>query len=373
MKPKRNAMSKPIHDTFGPYKVTKRIGKGGQGEVWRAEGSDKQKVALKLIQLGNAVDYAKDIRKRVDREAKALKSGKHHGVVGFIDSGEENNHIWIAYELIAGSNVEDVLSSSGGISFEDLNNFITKMAESLDYIHGAKIYHRDLKPSNIMLRSRGTWSSPVIVDFGYSMQTNVSLSRLTVSGYAVGTRGFMAPELADTKSFSPLSDQFAFARIVIEVFITALDKDPKDYNSDHEEMLRELEEHQNSHQILQQACNKDPKKRFECVTDFANALSEAISDDGLLESVDEVSPVTIQLDQNQELGKKEKLINYFERLSCEVKDKRHAGGALWIIGDTAIMKTIIDHLSELDIDIGFASKGGRASNHRPAWYTKSPR
>jgi|GEM_PF-4120957 len=366
-------MSKPIHDTFGPYKLTKRIGEGGQGQVWRAEGPDKQRVALKLIQLGNAVDYAKDIRRRVDREAKALKSGKHPGVVEFIDSGEEHNHIWIAYELIAGQNVADVLSSSGGISFEDLNNFITKMAKSLDYIHAAKIYHRDLKPSNIMLRSKVTWSSPVIVDFGYSMQTNVSLSRLTVSNYAVGTRGFMAPELADTKSFSPLSDQFAFARIVIEVFITALDKDPKYYNSDHEEMLRELEKHQNSYEVLQQACNKDPKKRFECVTDFANALSEAISNDGLLESVDEVSPITIQLDQNQELGKKEKLINYFERLGCEVKDKRHAGGALWIIGDTAIMKIIIDHLSELDIDIGFASKGGRASNHRPAWFTKSPR
>lgn len=366
-------MSKAIQDTFGPYKIKKRIGEGGQGAVWRAEGPDKQKVALKLIQLRNDVDYAKYIKKRVDREAKALKLGKYPGVVGFIDSGEDNNQIWIAYELIAGQNVADVLSSSGGVGFKEVNNFVTKMADSLDYIHGKKIYHRDLKPSNIMLRSKGTWSSPVIVDFGYAAQKNVSLSRLTLSNYAVGTRGFMAPEVvADPKSFSPLSDQYAFAMVVIEVFITALDKDPKGY-SDHEEMLRVCEEAPNSHQVLQKACNKDSQKRFECVTDFANTLSEAMSEDDCLESVDEFSPITIQLDKNQELGKNEKLLTYFQRLGCEVKDKRHAGGALWIIGDTAIMKIIIDHLSESDIEIKFAPKGGRASNHRPAWYTKSSR
>ena len=368
-------MPKPIHKTFGQYKVIKLIGKGGQGEVWRAEGPNKQKVALKLIQLRNDVDYANDIRKRVAREANALNSGKYPGVVGFIENGEQHGYIWIAYELISGQNVADVLSGSGGVGFKEVNNFVTKMAKSLDYIHGKKIYHRDLKPSNIMLRSKGAWSSPVIVDFGYAAQKNVSLSRLTVTGSTVGTWGFMAPELvADPKSFSPLSDQFAFARIVIEIFIIALDKDPKDYNSEHEEMLRELEEHQNSHQVLQQACNKDPKKRFECVTDFANALSEAMSEDDLLENVDEVSPITIQLDKNQELGKKEKLINYFERLGCIIiADNRHAlRGSLWITGDYALMKKLQYRLEEKNgIKISFATNGSTATNQQPAWYTMS--
>jgi serine/threonine protein kinase len=167
------------------------------------------KAALKIIlpHLTSNESYLLRFR----QEAKVTQSLQHPGIVRFLDYGEEPvPHL--ALELVDCSLAEH-LSEIGRLSVRAVLDLAIGIVEALAYAHDRKIIHRDLKPANILLRGK----APVVADFGLGREEleDTSETRLTITGQAMGTPHYMAPEqINDSKHVGPGADVYSLGAIV---------------------------------------------------------------------------------------------------------------------------------------------------------------
>lgn len=358
-------MSSLRRRSIGGFTLETRLGGGGQGSVYRARSKDGEFVALKLLPLEFDNELAEEMRCRVRREFDALNRVRDPGIVRVLEEGETGDYLYVAFELIDGENLDTALSAPMPPAVDDCLLLLEGIAPGLDMVHGADLIHRDLKPSNIVLRG-GSWSSPVIVDFGYAKEREAST--LTVTGLAVGTPQYMAPEVfVKPSACSPRSDQFSLARVVTEALTVAFGLDLSDF-SNHNEMLEILDsEAPSSCATLATGLSPTPADRFSSITEFARSFRDSMLDDQL---------ITVPSDASRSAPRwtvGESLRDYFERIGCEIAADKRPHGCLWILGDYELLNSVREHLMEHGIQFSFAQHGGKASRHRPAWYTKSPR
>lgn len=356
--------SSPRLKSVGDYKLIRPLGIGGQGHVWRAKSPTAGVVALKLFKLPYDKGSTLDLRRRVKREFDALQQATHPNVATALDTGEDAENLYIAYELVDGSNVREALASAAPPSVDDCLAFAEAAASGLDHLHSQGIFHRDVKPDNIMLRNH-RWGAPVLVDLGLAKP--VDASRLTVTGLVVGTQNYLAPEvLGDPGAASPASDLWSFACVVGEVLLVAMDLDPADFEQ-FADRIEACEENAPACAKVLRRATSEVRKRYSCTTEFAKALGGAARADGLAGNA-RGSPSSTLARQ-----KRESLTAYFERMGCTiVSDRRAEGGCLWVFGEHALMRGVKQYLASQDIQLIFAKGGGRATGHRPAWFTKSP-
>ncbi|MBZ0114903.1 MAG: serine/threonine protein kinase, partial [Thermoanaerobaculia bacterium] len=162
------------------------IGRGASGQVYRVRhpelGFD---VALKVLHFTDP-----ELTARMLREARVQSSVDHPGVARVFETGElADGRPWIAMELVDGPTLGQLGPS---LALEDRIRVVRQIAEALHASHAIGLIHRDVKPSNIILREvAGGWQ-PVLVDFGLARE--VSISGPTLTGQALGTPGYMAPE-----------------------------------------------------------------------------------------------------------------------------------------------------------------------------------
>ena len=173
-------------ERIGKYKILRQIGKGGMGVVYRALDTVlEREVALKIHTVGAEPNV--EAVERFFREARVIASLKHPNIVTVFDLGQENDKVFIAMELLEGSDVTALMASGKHLSFETKLRIAESIAQGLAHAHHRGVVHRDIKPRNVFVTHAGEIK---LLDFGLA---HIAFSTLTEVGQIVGTPFYMSP------------------------------------------------------------------------------------------------------------------------------------------------------------------------------------
>jgi serine/threonine-protein kinase len=194
--------------TLGDFRVVRRLGQGGMGQVYLAEQiSLRRKVALKILRADLARDPA--ALQRFQAEAEAVARFTHANVVQVYAIGEANGLHYMALEYVEGRNLRDYLARKGSPDLPVVFSIMRQVAAALQRAGEAGLIHRDIKPENILITRAGEVK---VADFGLSrcfMPDQAPLS-LTQTGVTMGTPLYMSPEQVEGKSLDPRTDIYSF-------------------------------------------------------------------------------------------------------------------------------------------------------------------
>ena len=138
----------------GRYRLLGRLGRGGFGEVWRAEdGVLGRQVAVKTVALAAAEPL---LVRRFEREARALARLNHRNVVAIYDSGVEDRTGFLVMQLVRGPSLAKLLAEAGPLPLARALDYAAQTAAGLAAAHRAGLVHRDLSPANLVLDAGGT-------------------------------------------------------------------------------------------------------------------------------------------------------------------------------------------------------------------------
>ena len=178
-----------VGSRVGAYLITKRIGEGGVGEVFK--GVDvmlQREVAIKILRSELTSDPV--FLKRFSNEAKFLAKLSHPNVASvhaFLDEGGKQ---FMVMEYVPGISLDEFIRSGGPVPVERALNIFRKALDGIGHAHAHGIVHRDIKPANIMLADSGQVK---VMDFGIARALD-SQEQLTRHGQVAGTAKAMAPE-----------------------------------------------------------------------------------------------------------------------------------------------------------------------------------
>ncbi|MFJ7199208.1 MULTISPECIES: tetratricopeptide repeat protein [unclassified Streptomyces] len=204
------------------YRLLDLIGRGGMGEVWRAQDESLGRhVAVKCLKpMGPQQDqsFTRVLRERFRREARVAASLQHRGVTVVHDFGEHEGVLYLVMELLDGRNLSQLLEDNKQhpLPVPDVVDIAEQVADALGYTHQQGIVHRDLKPANIMRLADGTVK---ICDFGIArLGHDIGFtSRLTGTGIAMGTPHYMSPEQISGGQVDHRSDLYSLGCVLYEI------------------------------------------------------------------------------------------------------------------------------------------------------------
>jgi tRNA A-37 threonylcarbamoyl transferase component Bud32 len=215
------------------YLLSRRIGKGGMGEVWEAEHAlTGRRVAVKILghaHLGNAKIVA-----RFGREARAASAVHHPGIVEILDqdvtpAGEP----FLVMEFLEGESLGERIKRKGKLGEEELVAIAVPLLDALHVAHLAGVVHRDLKPDNVFVVPRERGREQVkILDFGISRKADELSHHLTQEGSVLGTPHYMSPEQARGEvDVDGRADVYAMGVLLYEAATGHVPFDAKNYNA----------------------------------------------------------------------------------------------------------------------------------------------
>lgn len=247
----------PLPENLGGYRVGRRLGRGGMGEVFLAEHrSMGRTVALKILPMkwlhrAGSVD-------RFYEEIRAASRLMHPNIVTAFDAGQADGIHYLAMEYVDGVTLTQSIARDGPMSIGDATSAIRQAAFALHHAHSAGIIHRDVKPGNLMKSSDGTiklldlglarfthqWhsvgansnsrknevrssansssdSDPEVIEESASHSSSSSLKVISSKKRSLlGTLSFIAPEqLEDPESADARSDQYALGATLFYLLV----------------------------------------------------------------------------------------------------------------------------------------------------------
>jgi len=194
----------------GRYRIIALLGKGGMGEVYRADDLTLgQPVALKFLPDEAARDAG--LLDRFKNEVRIARRVSHPNVCRVYDVGEVEGHTFFTMEYVDGEDLASLLRRIGRLPEDKALDIARQLCAGLAAAHAKGVLHRDLKPANIMLDGRG---QVVITDFGLAGVAD------QIQGAEVrsGTPAYMAPEQLAGKEVSTRSDTYSLGLVLYEVF-----------------------------------------------------------------------------------------------------------------------------------------------------------
>jgi serine/threonine protein kinase len=198
----------------GRYRVVRRLGAGGMGEVHLVEDLklDGRHFAVKLLPAFLAAN--KRAIAGLKREALHAMNLSHSHIVtvrGFeeMDTGQP----FLVMDYVDGQTLEEILLERERMSEAEVARIFGPIAEALDYAHGRGVIHRDVKPSNIMIRQDGT---PLIMDFGIAREAKETSTLVTGRESTSGTLPYMSPEQLRGKKPEASQDIYSLAATMWE-------------------------------------------------------------------------------------------------------------------------------------------------------------
>jgi len=278
-------VERPSFDEFilnNRFRVIKKLGKGGMGEVLLAEDVKlKRRVAIKSILLkDNLSDSSSKLR--FLREAQTASQLDHTNICTIYEIYEEGDKDYILMQYIDGVTLDQVIGSRK-LSIDKILDIAIQVCNGMSEAHSKDIIHRDIKPSNIMIDKKGTVK---ILDFGLAKFTENGSTRgdqletnLTEKGFVMGTIAYISPEQARGKALDRRTDIFSFGTVLfemieginpfkvdeqIETLYNVLNKAPHITR----EIPQELED------IVDKALEKDREKRYQEFDDIRKDLEE---------------------------------------------------------------------------------------------------
>jgi serine/threonine-protein kinase len=195
------------------YLVQAVLGLGGMGVVYRARHLRLDRlVALKMLVAG---PYARPEEfERFQRETEAVAHLRHASIVQLYDAGDLDGRPYFTMELVEGGSLAQKIAGVPQPA-RQCAALLMQVAEAVHFAHQNGIVHRDLTPANILIAADGT---PKVTDFGLARRLQ-GASGLTLSGVAMGTPSYMAPEQArgEKDAVGPATDVYALGAILYEM------------------------------------------------------------------------------------------------------------------------------------------------------------
>jgi serine/threonine protein kinase len=179
-----------VKKQIGGYKLIRRIGEGGMGEVYLAEQLTMHRtVALKILHGKWAED--EEFRKRFLLEARAAGKLSHQNLIQVFDVGKYQGLYYFSMEFIDGVTVDDLIRHEGAMEVDKVIDICLQVCAALKYLSSHDIVHRDIKPANIMVTKDGQVK---LGDFGFIQ--SVFDAELMQEGTTIGTPDYISPEQA---------------------------------------------------------------------------------------------------------------------------------------------------------------------------------
>ncbi|MBS1807779.1 MAG: serine/threonine-protein kinase [Acidobacteria bacterium] len=288
---------------LGSYQILSLLGKGGMGEVWRAQDTRLDRaVAIKVLPATLAHDAAR--LHRFALEAKATGALNHPNILTVHDIGTHENAPYIVAELLEGEELRAQLQN-GGLPVRKAIDYAQQIAAGLTAAHEKNIVHRDLKPENLFVTKDGRVK---ILDFGLAKLTQmrnaergtrneeaetllqgeapiphseIRIPHLTIPGTVMGTIAYMSPEQVRGQDLDQRSDIFSFGLILYEMLAgrrafqkesaaetmaAIANEEPPDLSELNPKVTPQLEK------IVQHCLEKKPEMRFQSARDLGFAL-----------------------------------------------------------------------------------------------------
>ena len=277
------------------YRILRRLGKGGMGEVLLGEDTKQhgRKVALKV--LPEELTRSESRLRRFRQEARAILALNHPNILTVYEIGEAGEKYYIATEYIEGETLRQCLWREP-LKLDEALGVAIQVAMALEAAHAAGIVHRDIKPENVMLRQDRFVRDRIVkvLDFGLAKLTDRDSSSAdpeavtipiseTNPGIIMGTSGYMSPEQAQGDTIDTRSDVFSLGVVLYEMIagqppfkgrtdshtrVSIIDHDPVPLIQHVADVPRQLD------RIVAKALAKDKLKRYQTITDLKLDLEQ---------------------------------------------------------------------------------------------------
>jgi serine/threonine-protein kinase len=195
--------------TIGKYEVIEQIAVGGFGVIFKGwDPFIKRKVAIKMCATPDD-----EVRQRFQQEAQFVGNLVHRNITLVFDFGVEGDVPYIVQEFLSGYDLDELLKADVVSDEDTIVSILIQVCEGLEFAHERGIVHRDIKPSNIRVLEDGTVK---IMDFGIA-KSILAASKLTQTGIALGTAGYLAPEQIQGRTVDARTDIFAVGVVAYEL------------------------------------------------------------------------------------------------------------------------------------------------------------
>ena len=198
---------------LGPYRILGVLGKGGMGEVFRAEdGRLKRSVALKVMKKQFAA--TPNSRKRFVEEARSMAAVHHDNVATIFEVGIHRGMPFMAMEMLKGKPLDQSTRLEKRFSYKDVLRVAKEVALGLSAAHQCGIIHRDIKPANIWIEEPSGRAK--ILDFGLAI-AGTNLDRLSPRGSVVGSPRYLSPEQARNEPVDDRTDLYSLGVVLYQM------------------------------------------------------------------------------------------------------------------------------------------------------------
>src|SRR5207248_384522 len=278
-----------IGQLFGNYKITHKIGAGGQGTVYKAiDQKLGRTVVLKVLPAELTVKEAN--LKRFEREAQLASALDHPNICTIFDMDEANGLHFIAMQFVEGKNVRQ-LCNGRPLELDSALRIGIQVADALAAAHARGIIHRDIKSGNVMVTDAGQVK---VLDFGLAklldeqqaVISGIHQTELTEVGVPYGTATYAAPEQARGDRVDSRADIFSTGVLLyemltgtwpfrgksnVEVRYAVIHQQPKPLAE-----ARPGPTPARLQQILDRALAKDPRDRYQKISELRDELRQVL-------------------------------------------------------------------------------------------------
>ncbi len=176
------------------------------GVVHLGQKPGERPVAIKVLRPHVVGDD--EARHRLAREVSSLTRVRSRRIAEIVDADPWGEIPYVATRYVPGLSLHDHVQEEGSLAGDDLLWFADCLAEALEAVHDVGVLHRDIKPSNVIMEGR----TPILIDFGLARVAEDS--RITMTGWLLGTPGYLAPEILHGDDATAASDVHAWAATV---------------------------------------------------------------------------------------------------------------------------------------------------------------
>ena len=261
------------------YKIVKSIGEGGMANVYLAWDTIlEREVAVKVLR-GDLAEDEKFIR-RFQREANAASSLRHPNIVEMYDVGEDDGKYFIVMEYVDGKTLKSLIKKRGALNLNEAIDIMLQLTSGIACAHDSYIIHRDIKPQNVMILEDGRVK---ITDFGIAMALNSN--ELTQTNSVMGSVHYLPPEQASGNGSTIKSDIYSLGILMFELLtgkvpfkgenaVEIAIKHMKDQIPSVCEINNSIP--QSVENIILKACAKNPKNRYDSVSEMYEDLKTCL-------------------------------------------------------------------------------------------------